>query len=191
MLDVGCGVGYLTFELAKMSQEVVGVDPSSTSIDRARSRFTRRNLAFHAITPGEYKAPRQFDVVVANMTFQVVWELDDLLGQIAGKLVRDGELIFSVPHPWFWPFYWQYYNASWFHYAEELSIEHEFQITSEKTGVRAVHVHRPLSRYFSALDLAGFELKEVLEPVPSVEATDAYRTAWEFPRFLLAKARLR
>lgn len=36
VLDVGCGGGYLTEELAKINLDVTGVDPSIKSIEAAR-----------------------------------------------------------------------------------------------------------------------------------------------------------
>jgi ubiquinone/menaquinone biosynthesis C-methylase UbiE len=75
ILDIGCGTGLLTEEVARRmnSGEVVGIDASAPMIDRARQRHctpvTRYGLALAEDLPFE---PRSFDAVVSALFFHHV-----------------------------------------------------------------------------------------------------------------------
>lgn len=44
VLDIGCGVGYLAYDIASKAKKVVGIDFSVPNIDNARSQYKRDNL---------------------------------------------------------------------------------------------------------------------------------------------------
>jgi cyclopropane fatty-acyl-phospholipid synthase-like methyltransferase len=73
VLDFGCGTGYGARHLADAGLHVIGVDVSSSAVDRATARYATSRLEFRAIQPVE-KGPlpfldESFDAVVS---FQVV-----------------------------------------------------------------------------------------------------------------------
>lgn len=90
MLDVGCGLGYMT---ARMKSEIpsleriVGLDISETAITRARQMFA--GIDFRAGSLDAVDAVPDFDVVVSK---DVIWYvLDDLpsyLAQLARRSTR-------------------------------------------------------------------------------------------------------
>jgi 2-polyprenyl-3-methyl-5-hydroxy-6-metoxy-1,4-benzoquinol methylase len=67
-LDIGCGDGLLSFDLARLGLDVVGIDPDAPSIDRARedpcaserTSFVCADVFTHPFEPSS------FDVVAAN-----------------------------------------------------------------------------------------------------------------------------
>jgi SAM-dependent methyltransferase len=65
VLDVGCGIGALTHDLARAGARVVGVDMNPASIETARTRFAHPAVEFRVgdalALPGE-----RFDVVVLS-----------------------------------------------------------------------------------------------------------------------------
>lgn len=70
VLDVGCGDGLLTVELARVAQQVVGVDLSPTMIDLARQRATDegcQNVEFIQADINELEmAHATFDLIVSS-----------------------------------------------------------------------------------------------------------------------------
>ena len=46
VLDIGCGNGALTYDVARKAGRVVGIDLNERNIEIARSRFSRENLEF-------------------------------------------------------------------------------------------------------------------------------------------------
>jgi 2-polyprenyl-3-methyl-5-hydroxy-6-metoxy-1,4-benzoquinol methylase len=192
LLDVGCGTGALTSRLAKQFGTTMGIDPSAKSIEIARRDFgAEKNLEFQSFSVEQFasRSSAGYDVVVANMTLMTAPNLPEVLHAIAALTERAGQLVFSITHPWFWAFYWNYADSSWFHYSEEQFIEANFTITHDATDYITTHIHRPLSMYSRELIRAGFIVELIEEPVPSADVEELYSEPWAYPRFLLASCR--
>jgi SAM-dependent methyltransferase len=104
VLDVGCGLGFLTSSLAVDGFDVWGVDPSAKSIALARQSFPALADRFYARTlesfeeDAAHSRPR-FDAIVANM---VLHSVDDLAGffRAAARLLTPGGFMWAaVPNP--------------------------------------------------------------------------------------------
>ena len=95
VLDVGCGEGMLTRELASHSRSVLGVDLDAPSIDLARVTTTEPNVEYLCADVLRYPfEPASFDAVVSVATLHH-------LGTEAGllrlrDLVRSGGVIAVV-----------------------------------------------------------------------------------------------
>lgn len=194
VLDVGCGTGKFASQLAEECQkiEVLAIDTSGYSIQIAKEkRAILANLTFECSSVESFveeHGSRRFDLIVANMLFQNVASLDAAL-QACGKLLeKDGALVFAVPHPCFWPRYWEYEKEPWFRYDRVLWIQAPFKTSlSPDTGVTTTHTHRPLSSYIESFRMADFCIDELVEPYPDAGLEGEYPIAWEFPRFLLGR----
>ena len=68
VLDVGCGEGRLSFELARHGATVVGFDPDEDAIAAAREetpRELRRRIRFEAAHAAQIELPKgEFDLVL-------------------------------------------------------------------------------------------------------------------------------
>ena len=183
IIDLGCGTGELTRELALVSGKVSGVDLSPLSIEIAEETCTGSpNISFRAGAVEDFArhwtGPR-FTTAVANMTLMTCLDLDSFV-KAAGKLVApEGHLIATITHPWFWPSYWGYDNADWFSYHQEVVVEAPFRISAEATDYVTTHVHRPLSTYMNCLARQGFRVHRILEPYPNEEIQALYPERWE------------
>jgi len=189
VIDLGCGVGFLTKELAQKARYIVGVDMSRESVNVTLEQCSNLvNVEVVNATIEEYVSSYQdtlFSLAIANMTLMTVLDLDTVVEAIAKILRPGGHFVFTITHPCFWPFYWKYAFEEWFNYKKEITIEAPFK-TSLATcnGLVTTHVHRPLERYTSSLIKAGFVIDKVMEPLPNKTVETKYPTRWEYPRFL-------
>ncbi|MEM8861122.1 MAG: class I SAM-dependent methyltransferase, partial [Chloroflexota bacterium] len=107
ILDVGCGFGRHTLELAKRGYTAVGIDPSSAMIAAAEERKSELKPSAQAntnfvVSDGEsFSDEEKFDAVICLMTTlgQVGpnGENAGLLSAIAQNLRDSGRLILEVP----------------------------------------------------------------------------------------------
>ncbi len=96
ILDVGCGDGKITAEIAARSPRgsVVGVDPSRDMICFARSHFgpaTRPNLRFEVADARSLPFKQEFDLVVSFNALHWIPEQDAALASIHSALIAGGK----------------------------------------------------------------------------------------------------
>ena len=194
VLDIGCGTGQLTRELANVSGKLTAVDPSARSIDIARRTcFSSGNVSFYVGTVEEFArnwSGSPFNIAVANMTLMTCLDLEALVRAVATVVAPDGCFVATITHPWFWPQYRGYANAGWFNYHQEIVLEGPFSISAEISDYVTTHVHRPLATYLNSLSQFGFRLDRIMEPYPREEIQALYPDRWRFPRFLAFRAYL-
>ncbi|OZD82142.1 class I SAM-dependent methyltransferase [Rhodococcus sp. 05-339-2] len=196
VLDIGCGTGNLTVELAKYAQRAVGIDPSGGSLDLAMKigaesdncEWSNQTVQQYSESP---ESRQRFDVLVANMVLMDTLDLKGTLHAIHELGKPGASFVWTITHPAFWPSYWGYDRASWYDYNAEIQIESEFRSSAGSTGVRTTHVHRPLSTYLNAFADHNLLPEEIIEPTPvrSMVPTD-YIDTWKFPRFLGGRCRI-
>ena len=166
VLDVGCGVGWLSRKLIRLATHVTAIDPSRVSIEIAKSDFSDTNISYLCTTVqalARKSGPSVFDAAVANMTLSVTPALASVLGALAHLLKPKGALIFTIPHPCFWPQYWRYSEESWFNYLKTIAIQADFRISNQRTALTTTHIHRPLEKYFAELHEQGLVVDVVRE----------------------------
>lgn len=91
ILDLGCGTGTLTGELALRAARVVGVDASPEMIAAARRAFPQ--LEFLVADALELPFGAEFDVVFSNAVFHWLPDHDRLLKNIHRVLKPGGRLV--------------------------------------------------------------------------------------------------
>lgn len=91
ILDLGCGTGTLTKEIANSCQYVLGIDGSKEMIEQAK--ITYPELEFEVGDALKMSYEGQWDVVFSNAVFHWILDHDQLLSNIKSSLRGSGQLI--------------------------------------------------------------------------------------------------
>jgi trans-aconitate methyltransferase len=91
ILDVGCGTGQLTAEIAKQGAQVVGLDSSVTMIGQARQNYPGLTFALGDATNFHFEEP--FDAVFSNAALHWVKQSDAAAESFARALKPGGRFV--------------------------------------------------------------------------------------------------
>ena len=111
ILDLGCGTGKLTVELARLAPKgrVTGMDPSREMLDKAREVTAgMENVRLMELAAQDMNFTDEFDLVFSNSALQWVTDQENALGRIARSMKKDGRLVFQVPARNFCPEFFKY-----------------------------------------------------------------------------------
>ena len=100
VLDIGCGTGKLTIELARLASKgfVTGIDPSEDMLKRARESLEgTENIRFLRIAAEEMDFAAQFDVAFSNSALQWVKNQRKALDLTHRSLKQGGRTAFQLP----------------------------------------------------------------------------------------------
>lgn len=191
VLDIACGHGRVTRELARRGAMVTGVDLSRALLDKAEAVEDGEPLGIQYVHGDAASVPglddAAFDAVVCNFGLSDIDDLDRALATVHRTLRPGGSFVFSILHPCFpggitvsgaWPSAGRYYDEGyWIADGTASSLR-------RRVGAN----HRMLSTYINTLSRHGLRLTEMSEPAPPVEwATTDRRDAVRFPVFLVAR----
>lgn len=96
VLEIGCGLGALSIEMAKAgASRVVGIDVRAQDIDAARNYVKDRLPEIHArceftTSPVSELEPESYDLVVSKDAFEHIIDAQGMLREIARVLDPDG-----------------------------------------------------------------------------------------------------
>jgi SAM-dependent methyltransferase len=159
-VDVGCGEGRLTRQLAELGHRVIGIESSPTLAAAARESGVDAREADAGSLPMEASTA---DLVIAFMSLLNLDDMEHGVREVACALAPGGRFCFAVPHP---------LNSGGL--LEEGANQRSyfeprrFVASRERAGVCMDFddVHRPLEAYARALADAGLVIEELREPVP-------------------------
>jgi SAM-dependent methyltransferase len=166
-LDIGCGEGRLSRDLAALGHTVVGVDASRTAIDAARELSP--DLQFvHATAEDMPIETGSVDLAIAFMSLQDIDDLQGAVRETSRVLAGRGRFVIAVVHP-----------ISSGHRIDrehpELPLElvddyferRHITDTLERDGLSMTFesIHRTFQDYFDSLASAGFVV-EALREIP-------------------------
>ncbi|MFN0103677.1 MAG: methyltransferase domain-containing protein [Bryobacteraceae bacterium] len=135
VLDVGCGTGYGSAELANTASTVTGIDISGDAIAYATENYARANLTFQQAGAAQLPFPdASFDLVVA---FEVIEHLSDwelLISEARRVLSSGGQFVVSTPNKAYYAESRRLTGPNPFH-------EHEFDYEEFKHALQAHFPH--------------------------------------------------
>jgi trans-aconitate methyltransferase len=91
VLDLGCGTGHLTAQIAETGAHVVGIDKSGEMIRQARQKYP--SLQFEVMDACEIVFPKPFDAVFSNATLHWIKEPERVITGIARALRPGGRFV--------------------------------------------------------------------------------------------------
>jgi len=102
ILDIGCGTGRLTIELAKRNSSgtIIGLDPNPDMIQKAKENIQRSGITnIQLITSGilEYKPKIQFHGIFSNSALHWIKETYALYRKVYALLQPGGRLVAQTP----------------------------------------------------------------------------------------------
>jgi len=165
VVDVGCGEGRLTRDLARLGYEVIGVDGSPTLVAAARAADHAGTyvLADAAALP---LADDSAELVVAFMSLQDVDDLDRALAEMARVVVPGGRIRMAIVHPMnsAGRFTSREPNAT-FEIRGSYFEDRRYDDLIERDGLtmRFASIHRSLERFTRAVFDAGLRIDHVVE----------------------------
>ena len=91
ILDVGCGTGALTAEIADRGAEILGVDQSEEMISQARKKFPA--LKFEVLDARQLRFDAKFDAVFSNAVLHWIPEAEQVIAGVAQALKSRGRFV--------------------------------------------------------------------------------------------------
>lgn len=192
VLDVACGHGRVTRELARRGAAVTGIDLSRALLAKAEAIEAAEPMGIRYLHGDVASAPEledaSFDTVVCNFGLSDIDHLPRTLATVSRVLQPGGVFVFSILHPCFpgagpvsgsWPSTGRYYDETlWFADGAASSLR-------QQVGAN----HRMLSTYVNHLSGAGLPVRMMFEPEPPDEWANTDRhEATRFPVFLIVRA---
>ncbi len=94
ILDLGCGTGHLTAQLAARGVEVTGLDSSLSMIAQARQNYPK--VKFTVADARDFRFPEPFDAVMSNAALHWIAEAGLVATSIAAALKPGGRLVLEM-----------------------------------------------------------------------------------------------
>ncbi len=203
VLDLGCGQGWFSRQLAGRGARVVGVDAAALMLVHARRHEAARPLgiAYHhldAALVAEHWPPGSFDLVAACMVLHDLPNPGAVLAAARGVLTEGGRLVFSIVHPvTAVPIAeWERDNG---HRKGAIRVHRYFDsgpyrlrwaMARLTAHWEVTNWHRTLSEWSDLIEGAGFYLERLREPRPTAAqaaANPSFEPARRIPYFLVAE----
>ncbi|MHC4986309.1 MAG: class I SAM-dependent methyltransferase [Planctomycetota bacterium] len=168
VLDLGCGTGVFSRELAQRGATVFGVDLSDQMLQHAKDieRESPLGIDYQICDAADVDAYEDagYDAVTCNMALMNVERYTRAIEQAYRTLKPGGPFVFSILHPCFWTL-----DSGWTKDdpnqaapgPRHWKVDNYFRRASTKLGF-----HRTLADYLGALLGAGFRIEHVVEPEP-------------------------
>ena len=91
ILDLGCGTGHLTAQIAATGADVIGIDRSPEMISEAREKFP--DLKFEVADARHLRFERQFDAVFSNAVLHWITQPELVAQAVARALAPGGRFV--------------------------------------------------------------------------------------------------
>jgi trans-aconitate 2-methyltransferase len=94
ILDLGCGTGHLTSQIAAGGAEVVGLDSSPSMVAQARQNFPK--IRFQLADARNFRVDAPYDAIFSNAALHWVREAAEAVESMARALKPGGRLVLEM-----------------------------------------------------------------------------------------------
>ncbi|MEK6955464.1 MAG: methyltransferase domain-containing protein, partial [Nanoarchaeota archaeon] len=98
ILDVGCGVGNISLQIASNGYNVLGIDIDKASVDYANKKNKFKNCKFKVANAHDINIKEKYDVIVSPEVLEHLKHPEKLVSSIQRLLKDDGLLIITIPN---------------------------------------------------------------------------------------------
>ena len=199
LLDLGCGEGAYSRELARRGARVTGVDGSGTLIAAARKRAAAAGLDIDHQQANASALDRfasgSFDLIVASMVLMNVEDYPGAIREAYRVLAPGGAIALSITHPCFSAPVSDWVGGKG-RRARHFAVDRYFDRTAWHDRIAStfrtptLRRHRPLEDYMTGAIEAGFTLREFHEPMTTEEeqkASARFEPMTRVPYFLFMR----
>ena len=117
ILDIGCGIGALAYDLSKKAKNVVAIDISKNAIKFARERYSRENIKYIIGDATIYDFNESYDYIILSNVLEHIKDRNNFLKKII-PLAK--QILIRVP----------IFNRSWLTlYKKQLGMEYKLDPT--------------------------------------------------------------
>lgn len=94
ILDLGCGTGHLTAQIAERGAEVIGLDGSASMIAQARQNYPKLRFTLADARAFHFEEP--FDAVFSNAALHWIPEAGSVIDRVTACLKSAGRLVLEM-----------------------------------------------------------------------------------------------
>jgi SAM-dependent methyltransferase len=199
LLDVGCGSGYFSREMAARGARVTAIDisPRMIALAREQERASPLGIEYRIVDASDLLRefePDSFDIATSCLALQDMPNPAGVFRAVHGVLRNGGRLVAAIEHPCTNPPFraWErdeQRRKRWLcidRYYDRGPREYVWQRWPGAFATTANHA--PLEDWFDWIIAAGFQIRGVREPRPTedaVRARPALADARRVPYFLI------
>ncbi len=203
ILDLACGQGFFTREVASLGADVVGADISPELIAKAKKYAPSATFHVSPASSLPFAKNAEFDAVLCVLALQNIEDISLVFKEVKRVLKENGRFLFVLNHPAFrvlkrssWE--WdeekkvQYRRIDGYLSAAKIPVDMH---PGSKGSAKTISYHRSLQDFFKVLTNNGFAITrleewvshKVSEKGPRQKAEDIARK--EIPLFMAIVAR--
>ncbi len=117
VLDIGCGNGFLTYDIAKKARSVTAMDLNEKNIEFAKRNFNKENIEYICGDATKFDFKRRWDVITLSNVLEHIEDRHGFLLRIKGLA---NKFLVRVP----------VLNRDWLtYYKKELGVEYRLDLT--------------------------------------------------------------
>jgi SAM-dependent methyltransferase len=188
VLDAGCAAGWYTKWLLDNAADVIALDFSPKMVEMTKRRVENKAQVIRADlnNPIDFIESSSIDIIISSLTLHYLKDWKVVMSEFYRVLKNDGQLIFSVHHP-----FRDFTVHDRENYFTTELLEEQWRTNNGRVKVQ--FYRRPLSEIISSVTDSGFVIEKLLEPMPTeqfkIERPDTYEILTKNPQFLFIRAK--
>lgn len=100
VLDVGCGNGNIAFQMGSLGYQVLAIDMSADSIEKAKQVNGHPNVDFKVLPAEQVDPALKFQAIICSEVIEHLTDPESVIRTLKSMLAPNGALIITVPNGW-------------------------------------------------------------------------------------------